>query len=103
MIRYSTMVNWLRMKIKVNNISSVNQHLSVSGKDRGINAFQIIKNIHPLLLKSKKISSGILNLYYITGFYATRILEIIIWPKLLNGSSSRYAGIHINIEKVGPK
>ena len=62
------------------------------------------------------MSSDILNLYYITEFYATRILEIIIRLKLLYGSLSRYAGIHVIekmvdntrwtlsfLEKVGPK
>ena len=62
------------------------------------------------------MSSDILNLYYITDFYATRILEIIIRLKLLYGSLSRYAGIHVIekmvdntrwtlsfLEKVGPK
>ena len=93
------MVNWQKIKIKLKNISSANQQLSVSGKDRGINAFQIIKNVYPLPLKSKKMSSDILNLCYITDFYATRILEIIIRLKLLYGSLSRYAGIHV-IEKM---
>ena len=32
--------------------SSANQQLSVSGRDRRINAFQIIKNVYPLPLKS---------------------------------------------------
>ena len=49
-------------------------------------------------MKSNKISD-ILNLYYITDFYVTRILEIIIWSKLLYGNLSRYAEIHV-IEKV---
>ena len=34
MIIYSTMVNWQKMKIKVKNISSANEQLSVSGKNR---------------------------------------------------------------------
>ena len=49
-------------------------------------------------MKSNKISD-ILNLYYITDFYVTRILEIIIWSKLLYGNLSRYAEIHV-IEKM---
>ena len=55
MIINSTMVNWQKMKIAVNNISSANQQLPVSGKDRGIDSFQIIKSVYPLPLKLKKI------------------------------------------------
>ena len=39
-------------EVKVKNILSANQQLSVSENDRGINAFQIIKNVCPLPLKS---------------------------------------------------
>ena len=52
MIIYSKMVKWQKMKIKVKNILSANQQLSVYENDRGINAFQIIKNVYPLPLKS---------------------------------------------------
>ena len=45
------MVHWQKIKIKVKNISLANQQLSVSGKDTGINAFQVIKNVYPLPLK----------------------------------------------------
>ena len=45
------MVNWKKMKMKMKNISSANQQLSVSGKTTGINAFQSIKNVYPLSLK----------------------------------------------------
>ena len=45
------MFNLQKKKINVKTVSSANQHLSVSVKDRGINAFQIIKNVYPLPLE----------------------------------------------------
>ena len=46
-------------------------------------------------------SSDIPNLYYNADFYATLILEIVIWSKLLYRSLIRYAGIHIIENVVG--
>ena len=53
----------------------------------------------PITIEMK--SSDIPNLYFITDFYATLILEIAIWSKLFYGSFIRYAGIHIIENVVG--
>ena len=47
----------------------------------------------PITIEIK--SSDIPNLSYMPDFYATLLLEIVLWSKLLYGSLNRYAGIHI--------
>ena len=79
------MVNWQKMKMKINNILSANQQLPVSEKATGTNAFQIIKNVYPLPFKKNNpiflilTACQIFFTFFNTSFGDILMVKVIVW------------------------